>query len=257
MILRRITKHVKEQNWFAIVLDFFIVVIGVFIGIQVSNWNESLSQLNRSNEYLVRLELDLQNDLETIKNRHKFYSDVLLYGEMALSYVEAQEQNREASWPVILAFFQASQIFLYYPNDATYAEIKSVGELDLIESPDIRSHLAKYYLTGTEQYDFAFRANPKYRETIRGLTPSNVTKYIWDNCHENTGINEQEFLECDSPIDAVEIQRLLDIYVSRHDVVEELRFWVSTLQTSRKLFDTVSTGAQTLKNTISSELNED
>ena len=40
MLLRRITEHVKAQNWFAVALDFFIVVVGVFIGIQVANWNE-------------------------------------------------------------------------------------------------------------------------------------------------------------------------------------------------------------------------
>ena len=37
MILRRITEHVKAQNWFAVAIDFVIVVVGVFIGIQVSN----------------------------------------------------------------------------------------------------------------------------------------------------------------------------------------------------------------------------
>ena len=41
MRLRRITEHVKTQNWFAVGLDFVIVVGGVFIGIQVSNWNEA------------------------------------------------------------------------------------------------------------------------------------------------------------------------------------------------------------------------
>jgi hypothetical protein len=40
MLLRRIIEHVKVQNWTAIVIDFVIVVVGVFIGIQVSNWNE-------------------------------------------------------------------------------------------------------------------------------------------------------------------------------------------------------------------------
>ena len=39
MILRRITEHVKAQNWFAVAIDFVIVVMGVLIGIQVSNWN--------------------------------------------------------------------------------------------------------------------------------------------------------------------------------------------------------------------------
>ena len=41
MLLRRITEHVKAQNWTAVALDFFIVVIGVFIGIQVANWNDA------------------------------------------------------------------------------------------------------------------------------------------------------------------------------------------------------------------------
>ena len=41
MRLRRINEHVKTQNWFAVGLDFVIVVVGVFIGIQVSNWNEA------------------------------------------------------------------------------------------------------------------------------------------------------------------------------------------------------------------------
>ena len=35
MLLRRITDHVKAQNWTAVALDFFIVVIGGFIRIQV------------------------------------------------------------------------------------------------------------------------------------------------------------------------------------------------------------------------------
>ena len=39
MMLRRIFEHVKTQNWFAVGLDFLIVVTGVFIGIQVANWN--------------------------------------------------------------------------------------------------------------------------------------------------------------------------------------------------------------------------
>lgn len=31
MLLRRITQHVKDQNWFAVGLDFLIVVVSVFI----------------------------------------------------------------------------------------------------------------------------------------------------------------------------------------------------------------------------------
>mgnify|MGYP003541639920 CR=1 FL=1 len=38
MILRRVIEHVKDQNWFAVGIDFVIVVAGVFVGLQVQDW---------------------------------------------------------------------------------------------------------------------------------------------------------------------------------------------------------------------------
>ncbi|PHS22519.1 MAG: hypothetical protein COA84_12620 [Robiginitomaculum sp.] len=40
MILRRVIKHFRHQEWTAIFLDFVIVVVGVIVGLQVSNWND-------------------------------------------------------------------------------------------------------------------------------------------------------------------------------------------------------------------------
>ena len=59
MLLRRITQHVKEQNWFAVGIDFVIVVIGVFIGIQVANWNDARQQ----RASLTLAEADINRDL--------------------------------------------------------------------------------------------------------------------------------------------------------------------------------------------------
>ena len=39
MILRRVIEHFRKQEWTAIFLDFVIVVMGVFVGMQVNNWN--------------------------------------------------------------------------------------------------------------------------------------------------------------------------------------------------------------------------
>ena len=77
MILRSLTQHLKDQNWFAVGLDFAIVVIGVFIGIQVSNWNENRADIARANGYLVRLEADLTADAENIAARQEFFSSVM------------------------------------------------------------------------------------------------------------------------------------------------------------------------------------
>jgi hypothetical protein len=40
MILRRFTKHLKDQNWFVVELDVLAVITGIYLGLQVSDWNE-------------------------------------------------------------------------------------------------------------------------------------------------------------------------------------------------------------------------
>ncbi len=44
MILRRVTEHVKAQNWFAVVLDFVIVVLGVGMALAAGEWLSARAQ---------------------------------------------------------------------------------------------------------------------------------------------------------------------------------------------------------------------
>ena len=45
MVVRRIRDHVATHNWFAVGVDFLIVVVGVFMATQADNWNETRSKL--------------------------------------------------------------------------------------------------------------------------------------------------------------------------------------------------------------------
>lgn len=40
MILRRITANFRRQDWSAATIELVVVSLGVFIGLQASNWNE-------------------------------------------------------------------------------------------------------------------------------------------------------------------------------------------------------------------------
>jgi len=66
MLLRRVTEHVKAQNWTAVALDFVIVVVGVFIGIQVSNWNDARGERNAEAKYLISLAQDMKESITEI-----------------------------------------------------------------------------------------------------------------------------------------------------------------------------------------------
>jgi len=57
MILRKLADAIRQQNWFTVVLEILIVVIGILIGLQVDGWNErrATAQLYRAalNAFLV------------------------------------------------------------------------------------------------------------------------------------------------------------------------------------------------------------
>ena len=36
----RLAGHLRQQDWAAVAIDLAIVVLGVFLGIQASNWND-------------------------------------------------------------------------------------------------------------------------------------------------------------------------------------------------------------------------
>ncbi len=64
MILRRVIEHVKTQNWFAVGLDFVIVVLGVFIGIQVSNLNAARAEAAAFERKLSAVQMEMSENLE-------------------------------------------------------------------------------------------------------------------------------------------------------------------------------------------------
>ena len=59
MLLRRFLTHFRAQDWLAIVLDFVIVVVGIFVGLQVDSWNQERKERTREQASLQQLYTDL------------------------------------------------------------------------------------------------------------------------------------------------------------------------------------------------------
>ncbi len=69
MFISRIVGRLRDQHWTAIGIDFVIVVVGVFIGIQVSNWNEERNLAQRKLTALDRLHRELESDVDYLQAR--------------------------------------------------------------------------------------------------------------------------------------------------------------------------------------------
>jgi hypothetical protein len=65
MILRRISQSLKEQNWTAIAIEFVLLVAGVFLGIQVQEWQGDLANHRLERGYLERMLRDIDLSIDT------------------------------------------------------------------------------------------------------------------------------------------------------------------------------------------------
>jgi len=46
MILRRFMQHIRKQDWFMVSVDLLVLIVGIFLGLQVSDWNEERKEKN-------------------------------------------------------------------------------------------------------------------------------------------------------------------------------------------------------------------
>ncbi len=96
MLLRRITKHVKDRNWLAVALDFFIVVVGILIAFQITNWSTARGDRLREAQILEDIATDIAADIEG----YELAIDNALIRIATINYVFESTPNAAVSDPL-------------------------------------------------------------------------------------------------------------------------------------------------------------
>lgn len=144
MLLRRITLHVKTQNWFAVFLDFFIVVIGVYIGLQVNNWNGARQTLTRQDTVLSQLAEELDDAVHEAEKRVAFQQRILVEIDVVIATTDSGKIDPEDEVQFSSGLNLLNGWWQPAWRLATVDELISQGELNLIPDPKLRSGLVAY-----------------------------------------------------------------------------------------------------------------
>ena len=181
MVIRRIREHVAELSWLAVAVDLGIVVLGVFLGTQVSNWNEDRQQHDKGHQYRVRLVNELRTTEGVMVSLRDYAQSAKSHGLRALDLLDHPEQPGGDAF--LVDAYQASQVVPRAGRHATYDEIVGAGNLDLIGSPDLRDRVSNYYwrMDGIMSLDAGTTA---YREQLRAVMPIAVQEAIRARCDE-------------------------------------------------------------------------
>ncbi len=219
MILRRVIKHVKNQEWTAIFIDFFIVVMGIFVGLQVNDWNEVRKERVDEAYYLGRILDDIDESiarnerviavLDEKANNAYWVVEKLSSGEL-----NVREQQIFNARFLSIGNWETGDFI-----GSTLQELQSSGRLGIIKSKAFRAQLGKFELS------FA-RIN---------RTQDNIADYykklglqIWPRFDRSSGKNGNILhTSFEGLAEDVVLQRYLErfafFYTVRREVVDELQ----------------------------------
>ena len=251
MSLFKLSARLRAYDWGAAVIELVIVIVGILIALQVSNWNQDRVDRVRADSYYRRIQAELVADRESIDVVRNFWSTVSDYGSAAISHSENGTLVDGSNWKTLLAYYQASQLMPFELEDTTFLEMRDSGDLELIADERLRKRLADYYrLTGTGMIANILRHDPVYRVQIRGLTPSVVQEYIWKHCFRQLGGTNQELIDCPSPIREDVAATIIERYRSTDQLLQNLRYWGSSLAVSAIVLDGARKDAVSLADAV-------
>jgi hypothetical protein len=91
MLLRSLTKHVKEQNWFAVFIDFFIVLLGILLAFQITEWSAQQVEKRDLKVALERLHEEIQSNITAIDKYSQRHDDIATAGQALLKLVRSPD----------------------------------------------------------------------------------------------------------------------------------------------------------------------
>lgn len=143
MILRRFAEALKQQNWTAITIEFVLLVLGVFLGIQVANWNAEMIDQHEARDALRRMEDDLRLSISSTKDYAEFILENGQNADLVLARLRdctLPESDRDR---FAMGLFRLGKINSARLVRTTFDELRDSGKLGLIGDAELRRVLGE------------------------------------------------------------------------------------------------------------------
>lgn len=184
MILRRLSLSLKEQNWMAIAIEFVLLVSGVFLGIQVANWNADRETNKKAAIFTERLKTDLRHALWSEKLLIEYYNDVQDNAVLALGELSGKKPMTDEQF--LISAYRSSQYRWLTQQRATYDELVSTGSISLIADEKLRV-MAVYMFTNPMKSDYMKETkDSEYRKLFRENVAADVQQELQNACGDKT-----------------------------------------------------------------------
>lgn len=108
MIFKRAVAKLRAQDWAAITIELAIVIVGVFIGTWVANWNQQRAEAHEATKLILQLKPQLQRIAALEAGEKDYYRITRRYAETALAGWANDPRTNDRDF--VIGAYQASQV---------------------------------------------------------------------------------------------------------------------------------------------------
>lgn len=145
MILRGLAKNLKEQNWMAIGIEFVLLTAGVFLGIQVANWNDERRDLIREKAYLEDVAAELDKSIQSIEHSIKRSQERIALNELLIQAAADPVVVRAEPGRFIYAITRGGWTFSPTISGNAFEAMKASGNLGIFRDRKLLRDLMALY----------------------------------------------------------------------------------------------------------------
>lgn len=176
-ITHRLATRLREQDWLALVFELAIVVVGVFLGIEATNWNADRQARQEERRYYAQLVEDLRSDVATLQTAVERSRNHDRAAESVISALKSGLPADADPARFAVDVHYAGFLFLPQPARRTYDELISTGNLGLLRHQRAKHAIANYYdsFASNRQWDVLLREQQNdYWRLSAGVVPRHV-----------------------------------------------------------------------------------
>lgn len=238
MILRRLSINLRAQNWTAIMVEFVMVVLGVFFGILAANWNLERSAKQETGRLLSQLDSEMGVFIANLDSIATYYQVTDAFAAQAAAGWRGDPAVSDSAF--VIAAYQASQINGVGNNSSVWAQIFGAENLRNIDDSGLRLNLRQLM---TFDYDLVHlaAAASRYREEVRKVIPDVQQKAIRAQCGDKDRPGGIIVIpaRCDLVVPPAEATRTAAALRARPELAGELNWHRAAIATQMQNINTL------------------
>lgn len=150
MILQRLAKNIRKQDWFAVSIEFVLVIVGVLIALQVDNWNDERNARHKELLLLDAMRAELADDLQNMRDGTGQRLEVVQRGKALIAHIDAKQPYDSA---LDAEFGLLYRTYTFVVNRAAYENLKAQG-VDMITDSQLRHTIVSLYEEDYRHLDY-------------------------------------------------------------------------------------------------------